>query len=317
MRALERHLATKHADRDADRDMTDLVTKIAKLKYAPGKRAIYGTVFYWFGFDDTMTAHPRLFVLKNMLEKRLNSRALVACADLRDVQVRSIVFLTNRKALAAHPRAEPEYTALLHVLTNTRFDVEGSDERKRREIATKLKLPADCVGLTWRIAVNGTVVCHVDARLDTQPGYFLMWQVCEFLRHKRDANDDRFLRWAVENRRLSRGLASELIPQLFPPEKRPDPAIHYRDAEYLAVKLFSHYGLEKLKQFTYDKPGSFKALVESGVFSKEDAAKIALHKFDSFCFTKNAAFSRRYELSLHYMIEDDHHSTGTGFNHLG
>ncbi|MBM3997570.1 MAG: hypothetical protein FJ303_26000 [Planctomycetes bacterium] len=297
--------------------MTDLVTKIAKLKYAPGKRAIYDTVFYWFGFDDTMTAHPRLFVVKNILEKQLNSRTLVACGDLRDVKVRSLVLLTNRKELAADPKAEPKYTALLHVETNTRFYAEGSDERKRKEIAAKLKLPAECVGLTWRIASNGFVVCNVDARVDTQPAYFLMWQVCEFLRHNYDANDDCFLRWAVEHRRLSRGLASELIPQLFPPVKRPDPAIHYRDAEYLAVKIFAHYGLDKLQQFTYDKPGSFKPLIDAGVFSKEDAAKIALHEFKRFSFSKNVAFSRRYELSLHYMIEEDHHSTTTGFNHLG
>jgi hypothetical protein len=144
-----------------------------------------------------------------------------------------------------------------------------------------------------------------------------MWKVCEFLRHARDANDDRFLRWAVDNRRLKRGLASELIPELFPPAKRPDPAVRSRDAEALAAKLFAHFGLAKLEKFTDDNPGSFKPLLDSGVLSKEDGAAITLHGFQGFSLGKNLAFSRRYELSLHYKEDEDSHVTVISFNHLG
>src|SRR5262249_38448744 len=159
---------------------------------------------------------------------------------LKEVKASSMIFLNNRKELAANPKAEPKYSVLVHIETASEFDFTGGDDRKREQIAAKLKIPAENVGLSWGITKQGRVVSNLDARLGTQPGYFLMWKVCHFLRHARDANDDRFLKWAVANRRLERGLASELIPELFPPEKRPDPAVLSSDAAHLAVKIFAH-----------------------------------------------------------------------------
>jgi len=317
LKKLQDRLALQHADREADRAMTDLVAELAKLKHTLAKREVYATVFYWFGYDDTMTAHPHLFKLKEKLEKEAVERALAATATLQDVKATAFVFLENRKEMGANPKVEPKYTFLVHIETTSQFDFNGGDNNKREEIAAKLKIPVERVGLSWGITKQGRVVSNVDARLDTQPAYFLMWRVCEFLAIGHDANDEQFLRWAVENKRLKRGLASEIIPELFPPVKRPDPAIHYRDAEHLAVKIIAHYGLEKILSFTYDKPGTFKPLIDAGVLSKEDAGKIKLHEFESFSFRKNVVFSRRYEFSLHYTIEGDHHSTSTGFNHLG
>jgi hypothetical protein len=317
LKKLQDHLALKRANRESDRAMTDLVGELAKLKYTPAKREVYATVFYWFGYDDTMTAHPHLFKLKEELEKETTKRALAAAEGLKGVKATTLVFLENRKEVGADPKVEPKYVFLVHIETTSQFDFGGGDEKKREEIAAKLKIPAERVGLSWGITKQFRVVSNLDARLDTQPAYFLMWKVCHFLKHGHDANDDRFLRWAVENKRLKRGLASEIIPELFPPVKRPDPAVHYRDAQDLAVKIFAHYGLEKMQTFTYDKPGTFKPLIDAGVLSKKDVAKIKLHEFESFSFRKNVAFSRRYEFSLHYMIEGDHHSTSTGFNHLG
>jgi hypothetical protein len=317
LQKLKDYIGRNHADQESDRTMTDLVAELAKLKYTAAKRAVYATVFYWFGYDDTMTAHPHLFNLKEKLEKETAKRALAAAEGLKDLKAATIVFLDNRKDLAIDPKAEPKYTFLLHLETTNRFDFIGGDDKKRAEIAAKLNVPADRVGLSWGITKQGRVASNVDARLDTQPAYFLMWRVCEFLKEGHDANDDQFLRWAVENKRLKRGLASEIIPELFPPVKRPDPSIHYRDAEHLAVEIFAHYGLEKMQSFTYDNPGTFKPLIDAGILSNEDVAKIKLHEFESFSFRKNVAFSRRYEFSLHYTIEGDHHSTSTGFNHLG
>jgi hypothetical protein len=316
LKKLQDHLALKHPDPESDRAMTDLVGELAKLRYTPAKREVYATVFYWFGYDDTMTAHLHLFKLKEKLEKETAKRTLAAAEGLKDVKATTLVFLENRKEMGADPTVEPTYSFLVHIETASQFDF-GSGNKKREEIAAKLTIPADRVGLSWGITKQGSVVSNLDARLDTQPAYFLMRQVCEFLKHGHDANDDQFLRWAVENKRLKRGLASEIIPELFPPVKRPDPAIHHRDAEYLAVKIFAHYGLGRLQAFTYDKPGTFKPLIDAGVLSKEDAVKIKLHQFESFSFRKNVVFSRRYELSLHYTVEGDHHSTSTGFNHLG
>jgi hypothetical protein len=320
LKKLQGHLAKDYADSDRDSAMSELVDELAKLKFAPAKKAIYETVFFWFGFDDTMTAHPRLFTLKEKLEADLNKRALEATADLKDVKANCLVFLDNRKELAVDPNAASKYSVLVLIHTTTRFDGDGGTQ-KREQIAAKLKIPVHRVGLEHGITKQGRDVRsffnNVDARLDTQPAYFLMGGVCEFLKHSHDANDDRFLRWAVDHRRLSRGLASELIPKLFPPVKRPDPVVQSRDAQHLAVKVFTHYGLAKVKKFTRANPGSFKALLDSGVLSKEDGAKMALHGFEEFRFRKNVAFSRRYEFSLYYTVEEDTHVIGIGFNHLG
>lgn len=314
---LEDRLGLKHADRDSDRAMTELVGELAGLKYTAAKRAVYATVFFWFGYDDTMTAHPHLFKLKEKLEEQTAKRALAAAEGLKDLKATTFVFLENRKEMGTDATVEPRCTFLVHIETTSQFDFNGSDDKKREEIAAKLNVPAGRVGLSWGITKEGRAVSNLDDRLGTQPAYFLMWQVCKFLKHGRDANDDQFLRWAVENKRLKRGLVSEYIPELFPPVPRPDPTVHFRDAEYLAAKIFAHYGLEKMQKFTYDNPGTFKPLIEKGVLSKEDAAKIKLHEFETFSFRKYVVFSRRYEFSLHYTIEEDHHSTVTGFNHLG
>ena len=317
LKKLQDYLALKHADREADRAMTDLVAELAKLKHTPAKRAVYATVFYWLGFDDTMTAHPHLFKLKQQLEKETAERSLAAAEGLKDARATTLVFLENRKEMAADPKVEPKYIFLVRIETTSRFASEGGDDKKREEIAAKLKIPAERVGLDWGITKEGRVCSNLDARLDAQAGYFLMWRVCEFLKHEHDSNDDRFLRWAVENKWLKRGLASEILPELFPPVKRPDPAVLDRDAEHLAVKIFAHYGLEKMQIFTNGKRGTFKPLIDAGVLSKEDVAKIKLHEFESFDFEKNVAYSRRYRFSLNYTVEGDHHSTSTELNHLG
>jgi len=299
---LQRQLDRKYADSDCDRIMTDLVGDLASLKYAPAKRAVYRTVFFWFGFDDTMTAHPRLFALKAELEKGITRRALKVTADLDDVEAHCMVFLTNRTELAANPKAKPQYTSLVAIDTTTRF--AGDGVRERKQIAAKLNIPAGCVGLKYGITRQGkdssASVNNLDERLGVQPAHFLMWKVCEFLKHSRDANADRFLRWAVENQRLDRELASELLPDLFPPVKRPSYAVLLRDAKYLAVKITAHFELEKLKQYTSRKPGSFKDLLDAGVLSKADTARIALHQFEGFTWRQNIAFSRRYEFSIRY-----------------
>lgn len=315
---LQERLSDQRATRDSDREMTDLVGKLADLKHAPAKRAVYDTVFFWFGFDDVMTAHPELFEVKARLENEINKQVADASADLKNVSVTSLVFLDNRSELAADPKVAPKYRAIVHLRTSSLFEANGGDVRKRAEIANKLQIPAENIGMSLGVTANARVVSNVDERLETQPGYFLMWKVCTFLKHSHDENDARFLRWAVANKRLKRGLASELIPELFPPAERPEPAAEARDAEALSVKLFAHYGLAKLEKFDSTHPGSFQDQLDAGVLSKDDGVKIALYRFKEFTLRRNVVFSRRYEFSIHWVDEDgDSRAWAIGFNHLG
>jgi hypothetical protein len=314
---LRDRLAVKHADRDGERAMTDLVDELAKLNYAPAKRTVYNTVFFWFGFDDTMTAHPELFAIKEKLERETNQRAQRSAVGLKDARATSIVFLNNRKELATNPKAQPQYTVLVQVETAMRIDDPGKGRRWREYVAAKLGISADHVGLNSRFDFNTTSGDNLDQRLDAHPADSLMRKVCHFLANIRDDNDDQFLRWAVENRQLKRRLASEIAPKLFPPVNVPDPAVLNRDAEDLAVKIFAHFGLEGLKGFNHGRPGSFKALLDTGVLSTEDAAKIARNKFEEFSFGKDVAFSRRYRMELRYTIDDDTLGTLVELNHLG
>lgn len=310
-------LETPQADGEIDREMTELVGRLADLKHAPAKEAVYATVFYWFGFDDTMTAHPELFAIKENLEKQINAQAIESAGDLKDLETTCLVFLTNRLELAKDPKTKPEYRALVQVGTSTRVNRELGEQRTREAIAKKMKIPAEDLGLQHGTSDRVSFVNNTDERLGEQPAYFLMWKVCEFLKHDHDAKDDRFLKWAVDNKKLNRGLASELMPELFEPEKRPDFKVHMRDAQHLATKLIKHFGVEKINEMTGRDPTKLQPLIDSGVLDKEDAAKVALHKFESFGADKAIAFSRRYEFVLYYVQDDEVYGTTFTVNHLG
>ncbi|MDB2687273.1 hypothetical protein N9Y42_08675 [Mariniblastus sp.] len=310
-------LKTPRADSDIEREMTDLVGRLAELKHGPAKEAVYATVFYWFGFDDTMTANPKLFALKEKLEKQINAQVVEAAGNLKNVKSTSLVFLQNRKELAKEPAAKPEFRALVQVSTTTRVNRSSTESNTREAIARRMKIPATDIGLRHGIKNGTTFVNNTDERLGTQPAHFLMWKVCEFLENDHNPNDDTFLKWAVANKKLKRGLASEIIPELFKPEKRPDFKVHIRDAQFLATKIIKHFGVKKIKEMTEQVPSKLQSLIESGVLNKQDATKVALHKFERFGVKSDVAFSRRYEFALYYVQDGDMHITTVTVNHLG
>jgi len=140
-------LETPRADQDIDREMTDLVGRLAELQHAPSKEAVYATVFYWFGFDDTMTAHPELFAIKQNLEKQIKAQAIESAGDLKDLDSKCLVFLTNRMELTKDAKTKPEFRALVQVRTSTRVDRGLGEHGTRRAIASKMQIPAEDLGL--------------------------------------------------------------------------------------------------------------------------------------------------------------------------
>ena len=159
-----------------------------------------------------------------------------------------------------------------------------------------------------------STVNNVDERFGTRASNSLIWRACAFLRLNRDANDERFVKWVVDSGKLDRELASALFPDLYPPEKRPEYAVLVRDSEHLAKKIFAHYGVAGLEKFRQFYSGSFKPLLDTGVLSKEDDAKISLHKIQKFSFSKSAAFSRRYKVYFFYGRSS---AIDVDINHLG
>lgn len=316
---LKHLLAIEHPDRDADSEMTRLVRELARSTFAPAKPAIYEAVFYWFGVDDTITAHPELIALKDGLEEEWKQRAVAVAraSRLKDPTAQCIVFLKNRRALADNPQTQPEVTVLIRIDFTADIRLRDTDRWSRSQIASQLKLPLANVGLSWGPDGRNRAVDHVDPRLAAGAGSLLLAYACRYLTHNRDATDESFLRWTVDSDRLQRALMSELFPDLYPPEKGPDAADLAQDAEYLAVKIFDHFGLEKMKAFDRKHPGSFKSLLEAGVLSKEEQAKIASHRMESFRLVKDVRYSRRFEFEIDLMFDDERRVTTVNMDHLG
>jgi HEAT repeat protein len=194
-----------------ERLLTTLIGALGDLKYTPAKPTVYEAVFRLYGFDDTMTAAPRLMAVKEKLEKQLADRAVAALPGLKDKSVRCLVFLENRRELANNPAVEPRYTAIV------RIDTADSSARNdlltpRKAVAAALKLPLECVGISCQVAPNGYSVEGVDPRLSVEGKRSVLWKVCHFLRAGHDRKDAEFLRWAVENGYEEKGLVDEILP---------------------------------------------------------------------------------------------------------
>src|SRR5262249_50023749 len=138
LKQLHALLAKPHPGSNGEREMDELIDKLANSPSVATKRAVYDAIFYWFAFDDTMTAHPALFAIKDKLEKQTNEQARKGAGGLKDFQERSIVFLNNRQELAKKPEAQPKYTALVQLETTTRIDGANEQNRVRERIASQL-----------------------------------------------------------------------------------------------------------------------------------------------------------------------------------
>jgi len=276
-----------------------LIAEIAKSKSQQARRTVYDAVFYWLGYDDTFTSHPKLFKLKERLEQDYAKRAKAAAAGLKNLQTASFVFLHNRAELAKDLSAERQLRVL--VLVRTTDDLTATTALKKRElIARKLKLPVDDVGLIAGVEAIGLLTSHVDPRFQPDHARGLLECVCPFFEYGFEPPDRTFLHWAIENRVLDEETANRFVPYVLDPQFGLS-KIELEDSQFLAVKLFKLVGPQKLETLARETK-SFQQFAADGTLSPEDLERAKRSGLDLFWFHRNYRYSQRYAFHFNHVV---------------
>ncbi len=223
-RQLKAVLARKSTQKDDVNLMWNLAYAMATLKYAPGKRTAYDTLFFWFGCDDIVIANDKVLAIKDRLEKQFADKAGESLGELKDKKVHCVVYLENRSELAENAKAEPRYHTLIRI--DTSDHLAESRLTKLRTIAAKATgLPEECVGIRSEYKRPEPVASGsgfeinevgVEPRLrNNSDGAVLIEMLCVYLQSGHNKKDIAVLRWLVEHGYREKKEVERWLPGVF------------------------------------------------------------------------------------------------------
>lgn len=95
--------------------IASVIGALAALRHQPARGAVEEAFFYWFGVDSTFAGKPELLKVKRGLEKEIEADARDRFREFFFAKPRALVFLLNRRELAAGSATRPEYRSAIHV----------------------------------------------------------------------------------------------------------------------------------------------------------------------------------------------------------